>query len=182
MLLHSVRRLCESLISGTSARKAASTDANAKRSTMFLGHLFAGWLFYLLTNTVYHAGRHLEPATDAWSLAIRVIAVVGFIAASSVQASVHRVLARTRAALRPGTYADVRKGALAYAICPHYGAEIVIYASIALAAGHIHALWPVLWTILMLTTSARQTDAWGRRAFTTWDKPRRRALLIPGLY
>ncbi|KAK9820952.1 hypothetical protein WJX81_004939 [Elliptochloris bilobata] len=81
-----------------------------------------------------------------------------------------------------GDYSVPRGGAFALVSCPHYLAEIVIYAGLAMVAGRARLQpWLVLtWVVANLLLAAGPTHAWYRRRFK--DYPASRRAIIPYVY
>lgn len=106
---------------------------------------------------------------------------------SWIQWDCHKILAGLRDDGDTSRYTVPRKRWFRWLVCPHYTAEIGIYcAFVVLTSGaafggiDITLLCAVCWSILILSTSAIQTNRWGRSKFReSWPK---RWLMLPGLF
>ncbi|KAK1861575.1 hypothetical protein I4F81_004158 [Pyropia yezoensis] len=128
--------------------------------------LAAGLSFYIAAPLTWWVGGGGEPAGGApavvgarWggrrlvSPAAAAVAVAVFIAASGVQHWAHRVLAcLRRGGINRGSggggggvyrYSVPRGGAFEVVACPHYAAEVVLYAALAAAAAAASGPWGV---------------------------------------
>lgn len=153
-------------------------------STMWIGHYLVGLMFYVFTNLamvaehIVDTDQHVVPR-PSYGTILSGLCLITFFAAQVGQHSVHRLLASYRAQCTPGQYLNPQDGLFRYLIAPHYTAEIVMYFALALMNGENLCLyWVVLWTFLTLTTSALETDAWGKKTFSDWGN---RWVILPGL-
>jgi 3-oxo-5-alpha-steroid 4-dehydrogenase len=102
-------------------------------------------------------------------------AAMAFLAASAVQTHAHFALASVQP-IR-GKYGVPRGGLFEYVCCPHYTAEIVIYASLlALCPGRLVLLCFLL-VVGNLSVSALQTQEWYAETFPVDALPLRKAIL-----
>lgn len=165
VLIHSLRRLWETC-----------RIENPSGSRMWIGHYLAGLAFYIFMNlalistTVCQSTRTSLSITKTICIAVNLLAQI-------VQHVEHRHLAAARAKCKPGEYINLSQGLARYIVAPHYTAEIVIYLAMAVLNGCDSNMdLIVLWTIIILGTSAFQTDRWGRQKFADWGH---RWILIP---
>ena len=162
ILSHSIRRLYET-----------SCIERPSGSEMWIGHYLVGITHYVFLNlSTLDASKDLNQFSS--------VAVIIFLLAQIVQHMAHRRLASIRARCKPGQYENPKDGLFRWCIAPHYTAEVVLYTALAAFDYPSMTGWLVtLWTIVILGSSALQTNAWGRAKFDDWGH---RAVLIPSIY
>eukprot|EP00744_Colponema_vietnamica_P014790 GILI01020706.1.p1 GENE.GILI01020706.1~~GILI01020706.1.p1 ORF type:complete len:320 (-),score=51.25 GILI01020706.1:35-970(-) len=115
--------------------------------------------------------------TSPWT----VCAVFLFLLGNSFQSKAHAMLADLRKGSDPSQPAEykVPVGSLFnYVSCPHYAAELLIYASLLLLQPHSTSLVLMfLFVCTNLTITALRTHSWYQQTFPNY--PRRRKAIIP---
>ncbi|CCG84070.1 protein of unknown function [Taphrina deformans PYCC 5710] len=174
LLTHSLRRLLETLL-----------IERPSGSRMWIGHYIVGLTFYLSVNlATVESTRQLRSESYRHPPGLllftwRVVLVIAFFSAQYAQHTTHRQLAAIRAQCRRGQYLNPRTGLFKLCIAPHYTAEILMYFSLALFQADNISLWlVVIWTTVVLGTSAIQTNQWGKIKFDDWGE---RWIILPGL-
>ncbi|KAL6774515.1 hypothetical protein ACKKBG_A25290 [Auxenochlorella protothecoides x Auxenochlorella symbiontica] len=121
-------------------------------------------------------------ATLARLSALQWLGVLAFVAGNLLQLHSHRLLATLSRGTQSGAYRIPRGGLFELVSCPHYLAEIVIYAGLGLLIGAQRPLaWLILaWVAANLVLAAGMTQAWYRRRFPSY--PSKRKALFPWLY
>lgn len=133
-------------------------------------------------------GRPAGPASALWAAARRALAVSVYAWASLHQHRCHRILAELRAPLPVpralGARARYRVPYgdwFAHVSCPHYLAELLLYASLLAAKPRDPTLGALLaWVVVGHAINARRAHGWYRAAFAHY--PRSRTALIPGVF
>lgn len=173
LLSHSARRLYESCF-----------VERPSGSRMWVGHYIIGITFYTFLNIA------VATANDPWTEAIspsravtlygwRTLAVACFFLAQVAQHLTHKQLAKVRSQCQVGQYVNITSGLFSICITPHYTSEIVLYFALACVSLKDVNMWLiVIWTTVVLSASAVQTNRWGSRVFQDWGH---RWIILPGI-
>jgi len=140
--------------------------------------------------------REAQASSDSGSRQIRLWQILGlllFALGSWRQCEAHRILARLRhpkggssaaassADSAAARYQIPRGGWFCHVSCPHYLAEILIYAGLVLVGGTatLHAALLLTWVVSNLVVAARANHQWYKDHFQHYPKHRR--AIIPWL-
>ena len=174
---------------------------------MFLDHMWGdclseGWAgtSVLIEDTDATQCCHVADTTPSpqhdgtclWSLLsfcrwYHVAAVLVFLWDSWHQWNCHRILARLRKQLHTkvtkSLYGIPRGDWFDHVTCPHYLAEIIIYAAMFVVMEMRNVVWllVVLFTASMLALSARQSHQWYKTRFAGCY-PAQRKIIIPWIF
>jgi 3-oxo-5-alpha-steroid 4-dehydrogenase 3 len=189
-------RLCLALLSIHVIRRAAEcafVERPAAGSEMHVLSYFLGVSYYMLLPVAplaecEAAGGDEERRGDAAAVLRRLLAVAVYTWGSAHQHICHCILASLRPLQGAVPY---RAGPAAYRVphgdwfacvtCPHYLAEVVLYASLLIAKPRDRTLSALLtWVTIGLAINARRAHRWYRATFA--DYPVSRHAMFPGLF
>ena len=166
VLLQSTRRVTEEL-----------AWPSTNQSQMWAGHYIVGLLFYVCVSW-----STVCTALHAPSMSVNMVAaIILFVGASIWQTQLHRHLATLKSAT-PSTYSIPSSKSFKVLLTPHYTAEILIYFAVTAAADFRNDLLTLalIWTIINLSISAKQTKAWAEQRWGNQWRPRWN--IIPFVY
>lgn len=142
-----------------------------KRMTYY--HFLIGNAYYVLAVSTVSLDAHRASASDP---VIRGVAIILFISASLLQHFAHIALANTVPLV--GKYGLPVSPLFSYIICPHYLAEVFIYASLAVLQQSVPACFMFLFDVSVMTTTAVDTAEWYKTTFPKHLLPRQRRYAI----
>lgn len=145
---------------------------------MWIGHYVAGIFFYILANIAMILEQNPRDPNKMFDIS-HTLGIIACLLCQYWQHDVHKQLAALRATCKPGEYKNPKEGTFRYFVAPHYSAEILMYATMALLNWSSVSLWLVaIWTVVILYVSAYQTQLWGEEKFDDWES---RWIILPGL-
>ena len=166
-------------------------------SRMHLAGYCLGLLHYLLLPFVFcnvgscHDNDHAFDIAGTTAIAVSLVALLLNVWAQYQQHRHHVLLASLRRAPATNTTTSSRSVSSPYSgpprqawfhfvACPHYLAEILIYASLVLAQPTTRSLALLVWVAVNLTVSARSNHAW-YLANVPGYKERNLCIIVPGI-
>jgi 3-oxo-5-alpha-steroid 4-dehydrogenase 3 len=157
-------------------------------ATMHLSHYLLGCSYYVAAPLTMMSCAE-QPTMP--SAAVFTALALAFLWLNVIQHQCHRTLAALRTPGKNGgapggtsalarTYSIPRGGSFEVASCPHYTAEVAIYACLALLCrGSLATVALALFVAIELGFNATMQHAWYHSKFT--DYPRGRCAIYPGL-
>lgn len=136
--------------------------------------LYFGVMYYVLAALSITLAASVAFPPSVWQA---VGSVVLFVAASIVQTHSHYALANAKPLV--GKYGVPRGGLFEYVCCPHYTAEVLIYASFLTVCPRILTGMVLLFVCANLSVTATGTFKWYRETFDDSALPPRRKAIVP---
>lgn len=142
-----------------------------KRMTYY--HFLIGNAYYVLAVSTVSLDAYRASVSHP---IIRGVAVILFISASLLQHAAHIALANTVPLV--GKYGLPTSPLFSYIVCPHYLAEVFIYASVAVLVQSVPTFFMFLFDVSVMTTTAVDTAQWYKTTFPKHLLPRERRYAI----